>query len=192
MPIETQESRITPYQEGFYIPFDIQKNKNEILHFLTPIFGEEAADQLLFILEALSQDQFDDFINHCNKATQKLGELLQTSYGGEPSFFEISPNSEFYDVRGEYLQEKFGYRGSYHSIAVIEIPEQRADQTFYHSLVIDYTYDTVNKMSPEHRLLSLQPTDAEQTLSSITSHYGGKWSIEYKFDKKTKKFVYQK
>ncbi len=179
----TPQEETEPFLEQEFA-FDIKnpQDQEKLLTLLRPILGEEASEQFLFTLQTLDVEDKGEYINHCNKATQKFGEILSTQIGGEESFFDIVPNSEYYDVHGIKLQEKFGYRGSYHSIGMVE--------TQGTTIIIDYTYSTVNKMSPKPRMILILQGDEKIIEKKLHEHYGGKWQKTFQFNKQTKKYLY--
>jgi hypothetical protein len=67
---------------------NVDAQESSLLEQFKHALSKDAADQLIFVLRTFQQD---DFINHCNIATQTLGERLNTSFGDEGSFFDEAP-----------------------------------------------------------------------------------------------------
>lgn len=190
--IETENPQIQKEEIGL----DLQKeeSKRQLHEKLTPFFGEEGADQFVFVLEALAvDDDRNDFINHCSEAVKQLGRLLAERFGGDDgedtSFFDLVPGSSYVELKGKHLMEKFGYRGDYHSIGAIELPPSlNAPKGI--SVAVDFTYSTVHTMARTPRIVFLIPGDLQALEQGITGHYGGSWKVEFRFKPKTGTYQY--
>ncbi len=173
------------------IGFDLKEEESKQLlrEKLTPLFGEEGADQFVFGLDALAAEDSSDFINHCSEAVKQLGRLFAKHFADEESFFDLVPGSTYFELQGKHLMEKFGYRGDYHSIGAISLPPTlNAPKGI--SVAIDFTYSTVNTMAKTPRIVFIIPGDLQALEREITSHYGGSWGVEFEFRPETGTFAY--
>jgi len=175
--------------QSWTVDFQNKEDQELLREKFTSLFEEETADHLIFILQTLETQDPNDFINHCNKATQKLGELLTERIGGEESFFDLVPESEYYDVQGTGLVQKFHYRGAYHSVGAIIKPKD-LNHPYGLSVGIDFTYATVNKLSSKKRMVFVVPGNLQACTHFLEGHYGGKWEVEFHLQKDTAQYRY--
>lgn len=154
-------------------PEDLERVEN----WLKEIMNEEAAEQCAFVLKSMAEEAFP---NHCNEATQAFGKNLAENYGGEESFFELAPDSEFIDARSYNVTKV--KRVDFHSVAVIEIKEEEE----VHSVIFDLTYHTV---SPSENALALYSQGGRaEAMEALKKNYGGTWKSELTLNKKTNTF----
>ena len=163
----------------------IAEQHDQIESYLREYLQSEAIEQFIFVLQTLQED---DFINHCNDATEALGDRLNTSYGGEPSFFLEAPTCTFHDLRSSGSLEKAGWIGKFHSVGVLEGRGTNQESFF---AIIDLTYSTVHKKHTHENaaLLIAGKGEKEQALNCLHDIYGGAWSAQFIFKNGRKQFV---
>ncbi len=187
MPLRSPENRdIQSIPQRLEISVTSEKDLHRLTEWLTPLVGEEGAEQCVFALRSMVQE---DYTNHCKDATQKFGQRLAEHFGGEESFFDLVPAATFSDVRSYDSLSKVGYRGDYHSVAMIELkPSQKQSA----SIFVDLTYYTVsNDAKKDGALILYAPGNAQQGLSVLENHYGGKWKIDFRLNVQTSTFTFQ-
>jgi hypothetical protein len=162
------------------------RDQKELVRALQSVLGEEGAEQLSFLLNKLSRE---NFTNQCNKATQALGKSLAENYGGEESFFELIPAANFYDLKSDAPLEKTSYRGDFHSVGVITVPQKEKAPV---SIVVDLTYFVVNNegQKKDPALVMTVSGDLPQACDRLAQEYGGVWKKDYTFNKEKGTFVF--
>jgi len=179
------QKEVLPKVSKFEFFLNSEQGFKDLEKLLTPLLGEEGAEQCAFVLRSMAEK---DFTNHCEKATQEFGRELNRRFGEEESFFELVPPVNFSDVRNSSPLEKIGYRGGYHSVGLLEFnPENK--QAF--SLALDLTYGDVAVEKRSGLALALYcPGTGKQALEMLKNHYGGSWRKELMLNKKTGQFVF--
>lgn len=180
--INNPEAKII--NEVIDIPLE-KENAFEILKkSLVKTFGEEGTDQLIFVLKTEVEK---DFVNQCNKATQELGADLLKNFGEEESFFELVPNSKYYDARSEEPLTKLSYRGDFHSVGLIEVDLGEKGRM---SLAIDLNFSDLG-VSRENVIRILSSSgNKEDMLNFLKKEYGGKWKLNYYLDKEKGNYIF--
>lgn len=175
--------------EHLLVDIEREPDQNLIRKKLRQIFGEEGADQLVFVLNTLAAEDANEFFNRCSEAVKQLGRLLKKQFGGDESFFDLVQNSHYFELKGRHLTEKLGYRGDYHSIGAIVLPPTLNVPKGI-SVAIDFTYSTVNPMAEKPRIIFIIPGDLKALSTKITAHYGGIWATEFKLEQATGRYTY--
>lgn len=152
---------------------------------LEDALNKDAADQLIFVLRTF---QKDDFVNHCNIATQTLGERLNTSFGGEGSFFDEAPTYTLFDTRAYGSLEKAGWRGEFHSVGLLTGKNDKKEPYF---IIIDLTYSTVHQKytHQEGALVFAAKGTSSEALRYLHDTYGGVWNTQFIFKNGQKQFL---
>lgn len=165
---------------------DIRKatDREIIKRMLGDIMPSEAIEQLLFAFDQLDQV---DYTNRCLDATKALAEILNTRFGEEESFFDLIPEANFLDVRSDGPLEKVHYSGKYHDAAILEW--RAGKHSVPYALLIDPTYNTVNRMSDKPWLMMTNAGATDEFLPKVNAHYGGDWRIELRYQKERGIFV---
>ena len=182
--LELKDAMIKP--KSIEISLNSKEKFKDLENWLNPMLGIEGASQCTFIINSLAKE---DFVNHCDKATQTFGKELAEHFGGEESFFDIVPYAEFSDVRSYSQLEKINVSAMrHHSVGLLEI-NQPGKQPF--SLSIDLNYGTVSNRSDQNSILVLYcPETGNSAMNMLKNRYGGSWKKEYIFNKDTNKFIF--
>ena len=164
------------------VNLESEDDLDELKELLLPILGEDGSEQCIFVLKSTASE---DYVNQCNKATQGFGKKLNTRFGEEESFFEIMPESEYYDVRSEGPFKD--YKGDFHSVGLLEFDSEEKEKQ---SLIFDLTYDDL-RIGKEGAVLIVSSTGSKETmLNYLDSRYGGIWKVSFTFDKEKETFFY--
>lgn len=163
----------------------IAEQHDQIESCLREYLNQEAIEQFIFVLQTLQED---DFINHCNDATEALGDRLNTSYGGETSFFSEAPTCTLHDLRSSGNLEKAGWTGKFHSVGVLKGKSLNHEPFF---VIIDLTYSTVHKkhIYENSTFLVAETGEMKDALNRLRDIYGGTWSAQFVFKNGRKQFV---
>jgi hypothetical protein len=187
MNFETSlQNKELPKIETFETSLSSEKDFEKLESQLQTFLGSEEAAQYVFVLKTITEE---NYANHCNNATQEFGKGLAKQFGGEESFFELSPESKFSDVRSYTPLNKMGYQGEFHSIGLLEFKNTEQKNS---SLIIDLTYGTVSKnVKQEAILVKYISTTGEEVMNILHNHYGGSWKKDLDFNKESGKFVFK-
>ncbi|OGF20534.1 hypothetical protein A2316_02440 [Candidatus Falkowbacteria bacterium RIFOXYB2_FULL_38_15] len=162
-----------------------EKNLETLKRQISPLLGEEATEQCVFVLNSMAAD---DYRNHCKDATQEFGRKLAENFGGEESFFDLAPPCRYSDTRSNSSLNKVNYSGKYHSVGLIEfkVPDKKP-----FSIIFDLTYGVVSGNKNQDKILVIQtPESGEKVMEVLKEHYGGKWSRSFFFNKENGNFVF--
>lgn len=174
----------SPVEKRLVLSLESEESLNALEIFLKPVIGEEASEQLVFALHAM---QDEDFVNHCDEATEALGLKLAANFGDEKSFYELMREANFYHARSVGPLSKMGYLG-WHSVGVLEGKDIK-NKNF--SLALDLTYGDVSGKNKNSDALALYLSGSkEDMLKKLGDHYGGSWETDYELDKKTRRFMF--
>jgi hypothetical protein len=175
-----------PIPKQYEVSLDSKKDLENLENQLKSLIGTEEAEQCVFALRSMAED---DFTNHCNDATKEFGRRLATKFGGEESFFELAPDANFSEIRSNQSLDETGYQGDYHSVGLLEFKLKNKSAA---SLIFDLTYGNVsNKSSNNSALVLYSPTAEKQAIDMLKNRYGGLWKKEFRFDQETGKFIFQ-
>ncbi len=167
------------------IPLNSEDGLARLENWLKEIISEDEAEQCVFVLRSMVDM---DFVNQCQEATGEFGKRLTEQFGEEESFFEISPSTNFSDVRSRYRLSKTNYRGDYHSVGLLEF-NPKNKETF--SLIFDLTYGNVAGEGKRKDIFVIySPGKREQAAGVLKNKYGGSWETAMELNKKTGKLVF--
>ena len=181
---EAQLIERQPTAEQLEISVTSEKDLDRLRDWLETIIGSEGAEQCVFVLKTMIDE---DFRNHCKDATQEFGKRLATRFGEEESFFDLVPDAEFSDVRSYEPLSKVGYRGDYHSVAMLELSQEEKRV----AVLVDLTYSNVASGIEDGTALVLYvPGSADDAMTTLQKKYGGVWKVDLKLNTTTGTFVF--
>lgn len=139
------------------------------------LLSEEAAEQLVFVLRTLVDD---DFANHCNEAVQEFAKRLFESYGDEPSFFDEAPQWKIFDARARGSLPRAGWSGDFHSVAVLCGSKTSGEEGY---IIIDINAQYVHKKIQNGAAFIAHEGNIRDALQKLSDIYGGTWKAEFSF-----------
>lgn len=173
------------HPEKMEASLDSEEELSRLENWLRNFLGTDEAEQCVFVLKSMAQDSF---ANHCQEATTEFGKNLAEHFGGEESFFEISPSADFCDARSNGYLSKVNYTDDYHSVGILEFNSKNNQPS---SLIFDLTYgNVVRKGKRKNILVIYSPGAKTNALETLKNTYGGSWEISMEFNKKTGNFVF--
>jgi len=175
-----------PTQEKIEFSFDSEESFVRLEQWLKKFLDNEGAEQLVFVLQSMAEESF---LNQCQDATQELGKRLAEQFGGEESFFDLVPGAKYSDARASGSLEKIGRHGlDYHSVGLLEM---RSNDGKSFAIILDLTFGAVSGKGSRKSVLAMHSLgNREKSLDTLKNNYGGKWEVDYEYDKKTGKFVF--
>ena len=185
MPFDRCEQKnIPPVLQQKEVSLSSEKDLGKLKKWVQLFLGEEAAEQCAFVLHSLADENFS---NDCEQATQEFGRALATRFGGEESFFDLSPYAKFSDARSYKFLSNSGKALDHHSVGLLEFKPPRKSPF---SLAFDLTYGDISG-SPKKDAISVfhAPGTREQALKLLKNHYGGSWKVQYELNPENGHFV---
>lgn len=170
--------------------FDVKDERaiKELELQLSQILGTEAADQLLFSLKKLLFSDID-YTNQCNEAVHDLGKQFDTAFASdEESLFTLTQDLQpsYFDTRSTSKSlHRIGYHGDFHSVGRLQVNTEQGQ----FSILIDPTYGDVAASAKKGMVLCIVIEGGEeQSTGALSTHYGGTWRDEFRFNPKNQSY----